>query len=447
MDKAFTFHLGLMLRVMAKNEPAATSEEQNRLATAWRRWKDAADALDEADETEDFQAVGMRLREALLTFVKAVAVAEMIPEGEDTPKIGDFVHWSERVADAIAKGPSSARFRGHLKATAKSTWELIRLFKDLVSGGITVGQPQTAGPLNLFPLSHSLMSGDHLLYQDAQAQGLVVIEETSDAGTVGELRVTNRGTQAVLLLEGEVLLGMKQTRVLNASILVPGLAMLTVPVSCVEVGRWHHASHAALGKDRLNLSPKVRGTKTASVMRSARANGTYRSDQGAVWNGVADVIAEHGVNAPTGSYSDLSRDRASDLLARVADLNPEADQAGVLAYIGGRPACLDIFDSPATLGALWESLIGSYAADLAGRGSRVAKAPSRTTAARWVHALAEGDVASTPAIGLGDNVTSIGPALEAAALLHNGRLVHLAAFPGQRKQTRSEFVPPTRRRA
>ncbi len=125
MDKAFSFHLGLMLRVMAKNEPEASAEEQDRLSTPWRRWRDAADALDEADETEEFQAVGMRLREALLTFVKAVASTQMIPAGEEAPKIGDFVHWSERIADAVAQGPSSARVRAHLKATAKSTWELV----------------------------------------------------------------------------------------------------------------------------------------------------------------------------------------------------------------------------------------------------------------------------------------------------------------------------------
>lgn len=125
MDRAFSFHLGLMLRVMAKNEPEASAEAQDRLATPWRRWKDAADALDAAGEAEEFQAVGMRLREALLAFVKAVASTEMIPEGEEAPRIGDFVHWSERIADAVARGPSSARVRGHLTATAKSTWELV----------------------------------------------------------------------------------------------------------------------------------------------------------------------------------------------------------------------------------------------------------------------------------------------------------------------------------
>lgn len=321
----------------------------------------------------------------------------------------------------------------------------IELFKNLVSEGIRVGEPRAAGPLTLFPLSHDLRAGDHLLYQDAHAQSLITIEETSEAGTVGELKVTNRGTQPVLLLEGEVLLGMKQTRVLNASILVPGLAVLNVPVSCVEVGRWHRMSDAAIGKDRLNLSPKVRGAKTASVTRSSRATGAYRSDQGAVWDGVASVLSEHSVDAPTGSYADFTRDRASDLFDQIRELRPEPQQSGVLAYVDGSPSCLDLFDSAAALNSLWESLIGSYAADAGGQ-SRATKVPSRPSAMRWLRGLADGDIASTRAIGLGDNVTSIGRGGEAAALVNDGRVLHLAAFPGERKQVRTAFLSPARRR-
>lgn len=327
----------------------------------------------------------------------------------------------------------------------------IQLFKDLVSGGITVGAGRTAGPMTLFPLSHGLPPGDHLLYQDAHSRGLVTIEETSETGTVGELKVSNRGTQAVLLLEGEVLLGMKQTRVLNASILVPGLAVLTVPVSCVEVGRWHQVSPAAMGKDSLNLSPRIRSAKTASVTRSARASGRYTSDQAAVWDGVAGVLAEHQVSAPTGSYSDITRERGADILGRIRDLHPGDGQAGILAYVGGRATCLDLFDGPGTLGAVWEALIGSYAADAefgAGEpGGSKAKKPTRGAARRWLQGLSTGDLASAPSIGIGDSVTCMAPAIEAAALVHEGRLLHLAAFPAQGKGTRTSFAPPARRRA
>ncbi len=327
----------------------------------------------------------------------------------------------------------------------------IRLVQDLVSEGISVGERVAAGALTLFPLNHHLPAGDHLLFQEAHQRGLVTIDEASEAGAVGELKVTNRGTQPVLLLEGEVLLGMKQTRVLNATILVPGLAVLVVPVSCVEVGRWHRVSGARSGRDRLNLSPRVRGAKSASVLRSARATGRYVADQRAVWDGVAGVLAEHRVSAPTGSYSDIASSKAADILDRMRDLRPTSDQAGVLVYAGGRPTCLDVFDSASTLGAVWEALIGSYAADvefdgLGGRGG-AGRRPTRTLAARWLSGLAQGDLATTRPVGLGETVTCIAPSIEAAALVHDGRLLHLAAFPGRHGRARTAFAPPARRRS
>lgn len=124
MDQAFTFHLGLRQRMAMKNEPAAEDEERDRIAGAWRRWQQAADALDQGTEAEDFQAVGMRCREALVSFVADVQSADMVPKGEEAPKGADVIHWCELIANHIAPGSRGERIRGHLKAASKSTWEL-----------------------------------------------------------------------------------------------------------------------------------------------------------------------------------------------------------------------------------------------------------------------------------------------------------------------------------
>ena len=48
------------------------------------------------------------------------------------------------------------------------------------------------------------------------------------------LRVINGADRPVLLLDGEELVGAKQNRVLNTSVLVAKGARLDIPVSCVE---------------------------------------------------------------------------------------------------------------------------------------------------------------------------------------------------------------------
>lgn len=125
MDYLVSFHVGLMARVAERDERAVPQAWSERAAGAWRRWLQAAEALDEAQEGEDFQAVGMRCRECLLDFARAVANEVMVPAGHEAPKIGDFVHWAEYIADSIAHGASADRVRGYLKATAKVTWELV----------------------------------------------------------------------------------------------------------------------------------------------------------------------------------------------------------------------------------------------------------------------------------------------------------------------------------
>ena len=82
-------------------------------------------ALDNADEVEAFQSVGMQLRECLLSLAKAMSKDEFVPPGQEAPKRGDFIHWMELIAEAVAKGQHAQEARGYLKAVSKTTWQLV----------------------------------------------------------------------------------------------------------------------------------------------------------------------------------------------------------------------------------------------------------------------------------------------------------------------------------
>ena len=58
-------------------------------------------------------------------FIENTARQDMIAEGTEPPKKGDFIHWSEIIADKVAAGSTRQELRGYLKAIARSTWQLV----------------------------------------------------------------------------------------------------------------------------------------------------------------------------------------------------------------------------------------------------------------------------------------------------------------------------------
>ena len=70
MDLALTFHVGLCLRIPQSEEPSLTELPIEPFAACWRTLEEASEALRHAEEVEDFQAVGMRCRESLITLVQ-----------------------------------------------------------------------------------------------------------------------------------------------------------------------------------------------------------------------------------------------------------------------------------------------------------------------------------------------------------------------------------------
>src|SRR5687768_7567021 len=94
---------------------------------------------------------------------------------------------------------------------------------------IHVGAPINRGALTLFPLwtEHPEAEGDYVTGATAEATKTLTVDEL-DQASVPHLLAKNSGGAPVLLLEGEVLAGGLQTRVLNLSILVPAMADLPV---------------------------------------------------------------------------------------------------------------------------------------------------------------------------------------------------------------------------
>jgi hypothetical protein len=90
----------------------------------------------------------------------------------------------------------------------------------------------------------------------------------------------------LLILDGEELVGAKQNRIVNTTILIPAKKTVVIPVSCVEEGRWSYDTERFHSEERI-MAPMMRAMKTRQVNYSVRESGNFRSDQSAIWDEIS----------------------------------------------------------------------------------------------------------------------------------------------------------------
>lgn len=310
--------------------------------------------------------------------------------------------------------------------------------------GLRLGDPKSTGGLTLVPVFHEGPVSEYVLFTEAMASGLVRIAEVDADGDVPALLVENRAHQPLLLVQGEIFAGMKQNRVINTTVLVAPNSTVEIPVSCVEVGRWDEETPEAR-RDKFNLSPRVRAQMAPDVVMNLRTSGSYAADQSAVWEGVAECLRESSVASPTSSYSDLGRQRRTEIEEFLAGIEPLPGQKGVVAFVGEQPVCMDVFDRSNTLALLWSGLVGSYFADAIGAipgGEHLAV--SRTS--EFLVCVKTAQASQHDGVGLGQNVVITQAGVSGNALVMGEAVIHLAAFMDDiTKWVGPRFTSPSRR--
>lgn len=125
LDYTLSFHIGLMQRMIARQERENGGREPAPFDEVHRRLDEVADLIVEAIEAEEFQSAGMRLRECLITLIGAVRRRTKLPVGGELPKDADVPGWNEVLINHLCAGGSSKTLRQYLKTTADRTWQLV----------------------------------------------------------------------------------------------------------------------------------------------------------------------------------------------------------------------------------------------------------------------------------------------------------------------------------
>jgi len=273
-------------------------------------------------------------------------------------------------------------------------------------------------------------AGDPLTYstldEALEAHWIEVVEST-EAGQVSRIKIINRSTQMVFLMAGEQLVGCKQNRVMNSSIMVPPRAEMALPVTCVERGRWGYSS-SAFSSARTSSHYALRAMMTRQASQSYRSAGVPMSDQKKVWGEVSRKLGAMGSPSSSDAMQDVYRNYDLKLRELEEKLPAPSDCNGAVFIIAGSIVGADFFDDADTLRKLWPKLIRSCSIDALERPARNERSTSVHEISSWLEASASATQESFPSPGMGLDVRIEGKDVLGASLVIDDHPVHMELF-------------------
>jgi hypothetical protein len=223
--------------------------------------------------------------------------------------------------------------------------------------GHTAGQFVDVADIRIVGINNAKAPADtdYLTLHEALKANLCTVAEKDG---VNGLAITNRSKQPIFLMVGDLVLGGKQDRIMAESIVVEaGVDGETIPVFCVEHGRWAEEAGSTefYGRDK---------SQQADVSVKSAAIAT--SDQSSVWAAVAENNASLGVsgNTSTGTFRATFDD--PETLAKLDAMYAKAkdaltsDTVGFAVIYRSEVVALDVFDSKGLCAKLSEKLLRSY---------------------------------------------------------------------------------------
>ena len=295
---------------------------------------------------------------------------------------------------------------------------------------LTLGERlESSSNLSLYPVFSNAGEGPRFMLMDeALEKGLLEVAELTEEGSVNNLRVANRSSILVLLLDGQELYGAKQNRVLNTSILCQPQSEIEVPVSCTEQNRWSYRSRN-FSSSELMMAAKAGSDKASSVYESLAKGKGYSSDQTSVWQGVKNLLFDSDVQSETLAMKDAYTSNTKQLDELVSSLKPATGQVGSVVYISGKLAGCEILANADAYSKLHPVLMKSYAVDALYGGKRDRSGAEEQKAGTIFDRAAECQKEVFDSVGAGVELRFKSKDLTGFALVYEDSLIHASLFP------------------
>ena len=288
--------------------------------------------------------------------------------------------------------------------------------------------PQRSENMSVLPIIAGQNIGpEYLTLQEALDNGHLTVTEVDQAGSVPDLKVINNSQFYVLILDGQELVGAKQNRVLNTTVLVDKDTELTIPVSCTEQGRWSYSTEK-FSESESFLPRSIQMSKMASVSDSLRRMRSHRSNQSQVWNDINRYHREAGTASPTGAMIDAYRSRENEIEDRLKLFEVSNLHNGCLVFINDEVIGMDVLSRPEAYSKLSKKLLRSYAMEAIRTESQKGGQVDIEKARQFITEAQKCSEERFKSAGLGEDFRFDSQQIIGSALIYIGYIMHTAFF-------------------
>lgn len=276
--------------------------------------------------------------------------------------------------------------------------------------------------ITLYPIKGDIGSDGFTTLDEAIEKKEATFRDVLD---VNRVELDYRGGAPLFIMDGEEIIGARQDRVVNTAIFAEPNTVATIPVSCIEEGRWAGGEEFRPGY--FSVTPTLRSILASTVTDSLKNSGKFMSNQSLIWKTVDDTLKLTGVQSVTQSFHDVVKSLREEIEEYVEEYETMEDISGFIAYVNNSFVGMDLFATRSLYKKLENKLLKSYALEGVIR-QRIKKKDFEIEPQELIDHLANSKFEAFKSVIKGTEWRYKGKNLVARALTVEENPVHLAVF-------------------
>ena len=299
-----------------------------------------------------------------------------------------------------------------------------------------VSEPVEKNNITTFFLSSIEKNNNkYLSFSEAIAKNQVQISEVNKEGLLTKLSVSNKSSDNIIILNGELIIGtqIRQDRIVDSTVLIPGYATVLINTFCGEQYRWSP-----------RLSNKI-STSESLYFSSGRANNaadinTKLSKQCRIWSEISEKISDFNVKSFTNSVDQIYKKKKVNVEEIVNFFKIPSEAVGVALGINNQLVNIDIFSNNCMLQIYLPKIIRSIALDSFKKISKRSYLKKKDVH-RFLRQIHQANKQKRQVVegALGEELQFNSESVAGSILYHKEQTVHFSAFVKENKTTLPQY--------